>query len=491
MLARCARCQGTFTTDRFGRQTCPHCGVGAPARRSRTRPRAAGARAARAAAARRRRRAPRPPARPRPRPRARGAARRPARPPGRPPPAPPPGRPPPGGRPAAPAAAAGAAAAARLGPWPELPAPFAERAPRGFLGVVLRDLEARRDPAAAVLPAGAGSTRPAARSSSACSRSPSGTVGAGALRVALRAAGALRCKRLAERMPPEQARVASQPTRRCHSAAGCSSPQVSSRRSLAFVALYVVAAVIHLLLMLFRGATPRLRRDAHRGRVRLRALPAARRARSAAASSRSSGSLVVARHRPRRDPAVRDRQGGRGGARAGRCSSASAAAARSGVGVAGLPEGHAAGTEGHHHHHAVRRVARVDLAEDGAVRAPRGVRARSALSFLVARFVPLLGARLHLPAPRAGRDPLRHLRDDPRLRPPRARRGRRAPSRRARSARSSPPRRGSSRRSTSLRVARGAPLPVPSPGRARGAVAVGVAALLVNWAWLVAREVGA
>jgi len=26
MIARCARCQGTFTTDRFGVQTCPHCG---------------------------------------------------------------------------------------------------------------------------------------------------------------------------------------------------------------------------------------------------------------------------------------------------------------------------------------------------------------------------------------------------------------------------------------------------------------------------------
>ncbi|HEX9051556.1 MAG TPA: YIP1 family protein, partial [Anaeromyxobacter sp.] len=26
MIARCARCQGTFTTDRFGRQICPHCG---------------------------------------------------------------------------------------------------------------------------------------------------------------------------------------------------------------------------------------------------------------------------------------------------------------------------------------------------------------------------------------------------------------------------------------------------------------------------------
>ncbi|HVO19416.1 MAG TPA: YIP1 family protein [Anaeromyxobacter sp.] len=26
MLARCARCQGTFTTEKYGRQTCPHCG---------------------------------------------------------------------------------------------------------------------------------------------------------------------------------------------------------------------------------------------------------------------------------------------------------------------------------------------------------------------------------------------------------------------------------------------------------------------------------
>jgi hypothetical protein len=26
MLARCARCQGTFTTEKFGLQTCPHCG---------------------------------------------------------------------------------------------------------------------------------------------------------------------------------------------------------------------------------------------------------------------------------------------------------------------------------------------------------------------------------------------------------------------------------------------------------------------------------
>ena len=27
MIARCARCQGTFQTDTFGRQRCPHCGA--------------------------------------------------------------------------------------------------------------------------------------------------------------------------------------------------------------------------------------------------------------------------------------------------------------------------------------------------------------------------------------------------------------------------------------------------------------------------------
>ncbi len=42
-----------------------------------------------------------------------------------------------------------------------------------------------------------------------------------------------------------------------------------------------------------------------------------------------------------------------------------------------------------------------------------------------------------------------------------------------------------------LRAARGWPLPVPPPRLVRGAVAAGVVALLANWAWLVARELGA
>lgn len=40
-----------------------------------------------------------------------------------------------------------------------------------------------------------------------------------------------------------------------------------------------------------------------------------------------------------------------------------------------------------------------------------------------------------------------------------------------------------------VRVALGAPLPVPSPHAVRVSTAIGIAALLVNWAWLVVREV--
>jgi hypothetical protein len=42
-----------------------------------------------------------------------------------------------------------------------------------------------------------------------------------------------------------------------------------------------------------------------------------------------------------------------------------------------------------------------------------------------------------------------------------------------------------------LRLLMGWPLPLPTPRTARVAAAVGVAVLLVNWAWLVVREVKA
>jgi hypothetical protein len=41
-----------------------------------------------------------------------------------------------------------------------------------------------------------------------------------------------------------------------------------------------------------------------------------------------------------------------------------------------------------------------------------------------------------------------------------------------------------------VRTALGAPLPVPAPSALRAAAALGVVALLANWAYLVAREVG-
>jgi hypothetical protein len=40
------------------------------------------------------------------------------------------------------------------------------------------------------------------------------------------------------------------------------------------------------------------------------------------------------------------------------------------------------------------------------------------------------------------------------------------------------------------RVALGAPLPVPSPRALRAATALGIVAVLANWAWLVVREGG-
>lgn len=108
MLARCARCQGTFTTDRFGRQFCPHCGSeliladpGAP-----------------------------------------GPSQPPATPPAdpgwdaaQPPPAAPPGgEPPPPVFPPPPAAGGGWAPPPPPPPPDETPAPFAERGQRGFVG---------------------------------------------------------------------------------------------------------------------------------------------------------------------------------------------------------------------------------------------------------------------------------------------------------------------------------------------------------------------
>jgi len=122
MLARCARCQGTFTTDRYGRQTCPHCGSELML------PDPAAPQGGQAQSPE-----PAPPPAPEPPPPAAGAGQPP--PPGTPPggylppagwdpPPPPPGggwgpHPPPPGGPGGPGG-------------PEIPSPFADRARRGF-----------------------------------------------------------------------------------------------------------------------------------------------------------------------------------------------------------------------------------------------------------------------------------------------------------------------------------------------------------------------
>jgi hypothetical protein len=123
MIARCARCQGTFTTDRFGLQSCPHCGsellLSDP-------------------------NAPQPPASAQPPggPPAGGPPQPPQPPAGAPPPQPPPpaagglppAAPPPGGWPPPPPPPGGFGAypPGAGGAGPEVASPFAERRQRGF-----------------------------------------------------------------------------------------------------------------------------------------------------------------------------------------------------------------------------------------------------------------------------------------------------------------------------------------------------------------------
>ena len=131
MIARCARCQGTFTTDRFGLQTCPHCGSELLLSDPNAPPPGAAP--------------PQPPAEPP----AGGAEPPPGPPPSAPPPSssgagalPPPPPPPPGGYgpppggwppPPGPGGWSGGGRPPGAPPVPELPSPFAERATRGWI----------------------------------------------------------------------------------------------------------------------------------------------------------------------------------------------------------------------------------------------------------------------------------------------------------------------------------------------------------------------
>ncbi|MFY3745671.1 YIP1 family protein [Anaeromyxobacter sp. Red801] len=263
MLARCARCQATFTTDRFGRQTCPHCGAellladpGAP-------PPAPAEPAPPAA----------PPAAEPPPPPASAPASGPPEPGGPvwgappPPPSggelPPPPPPPPGGYGAPPPAwgpPPSPGAPGGLGPpppppptpsGPELAAPFAERAQRGVLSAYfetwkLAAIEPARffrqvrvdQPGSAVLFAVISYAFGVAVQSLFNWLS-------GQQMVAM-------MEQLAGRMPPGQAEIIRNFVQRGTGAIVLG--EVLLAPLLALVALYVAAGAIHLLLVLFGGA---------------------------------------------------------------------------------------------------------------------------------------------------------------------------------------------------------------------------------------------
>jgi hypothetical protein len=275
MLARCARCQGTFSTDHFGLQTCPHCGAelmladpNAPAGTQPPVPPAGG---------------PIPPAPPSPppsppapsQPEAPGVAGgegeragpvwgAPPPPPELPPaPAPPPGGygppaggwgpPPPGGW-GPPPPAGGGWGPPPGGGGPEEPAPFAERARLGFLASFFATWRlAALEPASFFRRVRIDQTRSAIVFAVIAT-----TIGswASAIWNHLTSLGsAAQFEESLGRLPPEMAEVfeALRPFIRDPTATSLVA-QLVLTPLFAFVALYLSAGILHLLLMLFRGA---------------------------------------------------------------------------------------------------------------------------------------------------------------------------------------------------------------------------------------------
>jgi hypothetical protein len=284
MLARCARCQGTFTTDRFGRQVCPHCGselllsdpnakppgeappAGEPPPPAPAAPPQPSAGAEPPAA-------PPPSAEPTPPPAAAPSA--PARPSGpvwgAPPPPPerfeggqpPPARPPPWGagaqQPPPPGGGWGPPPGGPpgFGPWgpgplePELPSPFAERARRGFLGAFVETWKlVALEPQRFFRRVRVDQTRSAVLF--AVLSYTVGTVVQTVFAWLSGQQGLAILEQLAERMPPGQAEVLR--SYAVHSGGGLLLAEVLIAPALGLVALYVIAAVVHALLLLFRGA---------------------------------------------------------------------------------------------------------------------------------------------------------------------------------------------------------------------------------------------
>lgn len=241
MIARCARCQGTFTTEHFGLQTCPHCGSELLLSDPNAPPGA------------------QPPSQPAPPPpRAAEPPRPPATPPPSgtlpPPPPPPPGGygPAPGGWPPPPPGPGGWAQVPPPGARPpapgELPAPFAERKARGFFAsfletwklVATRPQEffrrVRVDQAGAAVLFGVIAS----------------TVGNAIAALYNLASGPAAVRELVERMPEEQAGFWRAYVE--FMSGGAIWGSILLTPILTVVLMYVAAGVVHLLLVLFRGA---------------------------------------------------------------------------------------------------------------------------------------------------------------------------------------------------------------------------------------------
>jgi hypothetical protein len=220
MLARCARCNGTFSTDRYGRLVCPHCGAelilpAPPGTPQETEPAAAPGTPAPS---------PAPPAPP-------------------PPPAygPPPGwAPPPGYGPPPPGVAG-----------PAQPSPFADRARVGFLRGFFETWKLV-------------ATQPEQFFSRVRSDQPWHAVLFGVVASSVGSAVAalytflsgkqtlLAIQQMAQKMPEEQAKFFELYSQALTGPAVVA--QVLLAPLFAFIGIYVAAAIVHLLLLLFRGA---------------------------------------------------------------------------------------------------------------------------------------------------------------------------------------------------------------------------------------------
>jgi DNA-directed RNA polymerase subunit RPC12/RpoP len=223
MLARCARCQGTFSTDRYGRQSCPHCGaelILPPPPGTPETPEAP------------------PPAEP-----PRGAA-----PAGGEPPPPQPG-PPAGGFGPAPQPPPGGAWGAP--PSPGLPSPFADRARTGFLAGFFHTWKLVATQPESFF----ARVRPDQAWSAILFGVLASTVGNAMASLYAWLTGQQTLVALEEmiaKMPEDRAQIARIYERAL--AADALLAQALAAPLVTLVLIYVVAAIVHLLLVLFRGA---------------------------------------------------------------------------------------------------------------------------------------------------------------------------------------------------------------------------------------------